>query len=647
MLKKMLSALTVMLFVFGMNAGAQNLEIAKRSLCKMQPKSASADVKTTIIDTKANEFWTGYWNGLIDENTMMIGVKQIPMDYDNAICYPAGTKSIEGMTIEGIKFVIADATNIKNVKVWMSSYLPDTPDEADICCQEVTEVTDASTQDYPYNEVRFNTPFKYNIEEDLYIGYSFEVTGGNGDYEKYPVVIQAGDEYIGGLFMKSGGAAGEWGDYYGKGFGVIAIQALMSGDFAENEVKMNSVLGDIVGTKNDFDLPISIDNVGTNGISSLDLTVSVGGVETKFEAKPEAPVMGYGNNFSFIEKINTPAESGKYNISISVDKINGVDNPKKTVANGTFIVVSRVAEHKMFMEEFTAMWCGWCPRGMIAMEKLSKKYGEQFVPVAVHVSDALDCFDYVNVIQSTVEGYPNAHVDRTTFGIDPYYGSSKTEFGIEKDLLKSVSVIPMAEVFAKAKLEDNIVKATAEIKFLYTGSAANYAVGYIITENGMSDKFWKQANFFYQFAGQGLEEIEPMFEPWVNGQPEVAGVVYNDVAIAAQGIEWGIENSIPTKVEEEKIVTHSVDFDLSGYETIKDVNNLNVIVLLFNTMNGMVMNSDIFPLSSDTGIDGVENTNDNVETSRYTVDGRRIFAPQKGINIVKYSDGTVKKFVVE
>ena len=35
------------------------------------------------------------------------------------------------------------------------------------------------------------------------------------------------------------------------------------------------------------------------------------------------------------------------------------------------------------------------------------------------------------------------------------------------------------------------------------------------------------------------------------------------------------------------------------------------------------------------------------EVARYTVDGRRINQPQKGLNIIKYSDGSVKKVVVE
>lgn len=48
-----------------------------------------------------------------------------------------------------------------------------------------------------------------------------------------------------------------------------------------------------------------------------------------------------------------------------------------------------------------------------------------------------------------------------------------------------------------------------------------------------------------------------------------------------------------------------------------------------------------------TGIDNVTDTNDTQEISRYSVNGQRLSAPTKGLNIVKYSDGSVKKVVVQ
>ena len=48
-----------------------------------------------------------------------------------------------------------------------------------------------------------------------------------------------------------------------------------------------------------------------------------------------------------------------------------------------------------------------------------------------------------------------------------------------------------------------------------------------------------------------------------------------------------------------------------------------------------------------TGIDKVTTSTDAKEVSRYSANGQRLSAPAKGLNIVKYSDGSVKKVVVQ
>ena len=56
----------------------------------------------------------------------------------------------------------------------------------------------------------------------------------------------------------------------------------------------------------------------------------------------------------------------------------------------------------------------------------------------------------------------------------------------------------------------------------------------------------------------------------------------------------------------------------------------------------------VFSLKSSTnGITGTQTSADIREIARYTIDGKRINQPQRGVNIVKYSDGTVKKVIVK
>ena len=48
-----------------------------------------------------------------------------------------------------------------------------------------------------------------------------------------------------------------------------------------------------------------------------------------------------------------------------------------------------------------------------------------------------------------------------------------------------------------------------------------------------------------------------------------------------------------------------------------------------------------------TGIDKVAISTNAKEVSRYSANGQRLSAPAKGLNIVKYSDGSVKKVAVQ
>ncbi len=47
-----------------------------------------------------------------------------------------------------------------------------------------------------------------------------------------------------------------------------------------------------------------------------------------------------------------------------------------------------------------------------------------------------------------------------------------------------------------------------------------------------------------------------------------------------------------------------------------------------------------------TGIDKTTTSTEVEEVTRYSVNGQRLYAPTKGLNIVKYSDGSVKKVTV-
>ena len=122
-----------------------------------------------------------------------------------------------------------------------------------------------------------------------------------------------------------------------------------------------------------------------------------------------------------------------------------------------------------------------------------------------------------------------------------------------------------------------------------------------------------------------------------------------------------------TTIDLSKFVTDADNMDVTIAKSIVKVSNANVTATLDSNQltiagvkegnstitlkansNGIVATTTLsVKVDAATGIKGVENTSDIHEVARYTVDGKRISAPQKGINIVRMSDGSTRKVVVK
>lgn len=70
-------------------------------------------------------------------------------------------------------------------------------------------------------------------------------------------------------------------------------------------------------------------------------------------------------------------------------------------------------------------------------------------------------------------------------------------------------------------------------------------------------------------------------------------------------------------------------------------------VVLATTEDGNYVGTCIVTVSEPTGIDNITDASDVKELFRYSVNGQRLTAPIKGVNIVKYSDGSVRKEIVK
>lgn len=98
-------------------------------------------------------------------------------------------------------------------------------------------------------------------------------------------------------------------------------------------------------------------------------------------------------------------------------------------------------------------------------------------------------------------------------------------------------------------------------------------------------------------------------------------------------------------VDKENIATATVK---DGKLVVKGVKEGSTLATLNFCSNGISTKTTVrFFVTKATGITGTQTSADIREIARFTIDGKRINQPQRGINIVKYSDGTVKKVIVK
>lgn len=648
MFKNLLSSCAFMLLAFCLNAGAQNVKAHKISVgTEVMPKCSAGNLVTSKIDLHEGEYWGGYWDGTMDSNLTSIGTQNVPQSYSAAICYPAGSAMTNGMTIHGLRFSFPCNEFIEDVKIWMSTTLPDNPEDADILMDKVQYFTDIIDTNDPFCEERFSKPYECDPSKPLYIGYSFRVAGGNYDTEKWPVLVYMDGDQENALLMKYDAEGGEWFDYNGTGLGKLAVQVLMGGSYPEDDATIHGDLGAFTTPINsEILVPLLIENAGTNGISSIDLNITMNGESSIQKLTPDAPITGIGSPYNTSVILHVPDKAESYDFSIKIDKVNGKGVKSNAVAEGRIYAVSEMVERIPLMEEFTGMWCGACPRGIVGMQKLRQDYGDKISIVSVHSQDVLSCEKDYSEILNTVPAFPGAHVDRFFLGVDPYLGYGMP-YGIKSVIEISKEKLPAAEIKAEASINGDILTAQSQTNFLFSGNASDFGIAYVLTEDGLHNDEWIQANDYNGVFGEEMAAEEPLFEFWMNNGQSVADVVYDDVAIAAKGITGGVEGSVPAEVTEGTENIHSVEFDLSKYSVIQNKDNLKVVVMLIDKINGTVVNSNFVSLNSDTGIEGVEDDSDVRISERYSVDGRRISVPEKGINIVKYTDGTVKKIIVK
>lgn len=312
------------------------------------------------------------------------------------------------------------------------------------------------------------------------------------------------------------------------------------------------------------------------------------------EVKGVSLKKGDSCTFSFDETI--PANSGdtvSYEVWAEVNGLTLTKERRQTV------VMLFETHRKIVFEEGTGMWCGYCPKGIVAMDILQKKYPETFLGLAIHYDDALALNGYVAGIG--IPSFPSAWVNRKYLNSQPMvmvgkpgiYEYTTLSGGFETDFLKAREEPAVANVDVTARDMGKKVEVTAVTRFALSNEGHTYRLAVVFVEDSVSRPEYYQKNYFSgtDIPLGGYEKLPQTISP----------VMFNHVV---RGIydDWkGIPGSVPESVELGK--TYTFSYQVTPPASILSRRHTRIVVLLIDETTGEIANANEvdFPVSSGIG----------------------------------------------
>lgn len=361
--------------------------------------------------------------------------------------------------------------------------------------------------------------------------------------------------------------------------------------------------------------------------------------EGPIAAHLDTPIPSYESAL-FKVRVKPGSQLGSSDVIMSIDKVMGEYNSASV--NYTYITrytVRNVPKKRILMEDYTGLWCQYCPRGLVVMESLERLYPDQFVGVAIHCGDALD-----------TQAYGSSMESKWATGKPSVWGNRKNKVNTIDGLSDWAELTSTPSLFAvdvKAdwdETENNIKVSTDVTPCMEITDGSQYALAYVLTADSLYNDNWKQVNNYseWQSYTDAPEELDKFKEP----VDPVVGLPYNHIAIAAQGIENGISGSLGSNYVTDQTINHSTSFDnISQYSLIQRRDMLSICVMVINTTTGQVDNSATCRIgeSSTSAVKEVSKSTNKTVMGVYSLDGRKLAKPAKGVNIIHYSDGSVRK----
>lgn len=329
-------------------------------------------------------------------------------------------------------------------------------------------------------------------------------------------------------------------------------------------------------------LEMLVTNAGINQITSITADWNDGVSHSQQIAVNIAP--GASANVSHPDLV-TYALAVERSIDVTITLVNGVTDTypsNNSAASMLHNTVSQIVPKMIVFEEGTGTWCGWCPRGEVAMEYMENTNGAQFIGIAVHNGDPMTLSAYDNGVD--LSGYPGSNIDRALLGESVSNANWGSIYNARKDI-----VVP-ADISVVSSGSNSSVVLDVSATFYTVFAASNYRLAVVLYEDGVTGTAsgYNQANY-YSGGGAGvMGGYESLNDP-----VPAAQMVYNKVGRALLGGYDGQAGSVPAAVTDLMTASYTFNYTVPSSQNRE---NMHAVALLIDQTNGEIVNAGEIPI---------------------------------------------------
>lgn len=252
------------------------------------------------------------------------------------------------------------------------------------------------------------------------------------------------------------------------------------------------------------------------------------------------------------------------------------------------------------VENGTAMWCQYCPKGIVAMDSLSILYPDDFIGISLHSQDDLENYAYVESLN--FQSYPSAFFNRKYYATRPLgyakYGDKEYfvagEGGWGTRFLEYQAERADADIDLKVRYDAPYVNVNTETRFAVETSGETYQIAFVVVEDHVQHEDYYQKNDFagVSFSVGGFEKLPR----------RIWGMEFNHVGRAIFDDYQGIPGSVPTEIKPGE--TYKFETRLQLPDKVDNVRNVRIVAMLIRMSSGEIVNARQVKLSPDelTGI---------------------------------------------